>query len=135
MTSFARGRDDGSVSVLVAVLVPCLLLLCALLVDGADRLRVRARADAVAAETARSALTALDTRHTTITLEPAEATSAARRYLAATGHTGTVSLQGPSSVAVTVTYTEPAAIGLLWDVHTVTGHATATLQTDGGSRP
>lgn len=134
MTVAMRRRDDGSVSVLVAVLVPCLLLLCALLVDGADRLRVRARADAVAAETARSALTALDTRHTTVTLDPAQATSAARRYLAATGHTGTVSLQGPSSVAVTVTYTEPAAIGLLWDVHTVTGHATASLQTGEGGR-
>lgn len=134
MTFTMRGRDDGSVSVLVAVLVPCLLLLCALLVDGADRLRVRARADAVAAETARSALTALDTRHTTITLEPAQATSAARRYLAATGHTGTVSLQSPSTVAVTVTYTQPAAIGLLWDAHTVTGHATASLQTGEGAQ-
>ncbi|MEV5542040.1 hypothetical protein AB0L13_34930 [Saccharopolyspora shandongensis] len=121
--------DAGSVSLLVAVLAPCLLLVCALLVDGADRLRVLARADAVAAEAARTALTALDTRGPTLTMDTRAATAAARHYLTATHHTGTVSLEGTTTVRITVTYSEPAKIGLFWTSHTVTGHATAALAT------
>ncbi|MEV0700045.1 hypothetical protein AB0I53_19355 [Saccharopolyspora sp. NPDC050389] len=124
-----HAKDEGSVSVLVAVLVPCLLLVFALLVDGADRLRVLARADAVAAEAARAALTALNTRGTTLSLDSHSATAAARRYLADTSHTGTVTLDGATTVRVTVTFSEPAKIGLLWPSHTVTGHATAALAT------
>ncbi|TDD41384.1 hypothetical protein [Saccharopolyspora elongata] len=116
-------------SVLVAVLVPCLLLVFALLVDGADRLRVLARADAVAAEAARAALTALNTRGTTLSIDAHTATAAARRYLADTSHTGTVTLDSATTVRVTVTYSEPAKIGLLWSTHTVTGHSTAALAT------
>ncbi|MGW5646234.1 hypothetical protein ACWEV3_40185 [Saccharopolyspora sp. NPDC003752] len=124
-----HSKDEGSVSVLVAVLVPCLLLVFTLLIDGADRLRVTARADAVAAEAARAALTALNTRGTTLTLDAHSTTAAARRYLAATNHTGTVTLDGATAVRVTVTFSEPAKIGLLWSSHTVTGHATAALAT------
>ncbi|MGW5643671.1 hypothetical protein [Saccharopolyspora sp. NPDC003762] len=122
-----RSREDGSVSVLVAVLVPCLLLIVAIVVDGADRLRVLARADAVAAEAARAALSALDTRGATITLDTRAALGAAQHYLGATGHTGSVVLAGGSTVHVTVHYAEPAKIGLLWNTHTVTGDATAGL--------
>ncbi|WP_010310288.1 hypothetical protein [Saccharopolyspora spinosa] len=114
-------------SVLIAVLAPCLLLVFAVLVDGADRLRVLARADAIAAETARAALTALDTRGPAITLDPVHAATAARRYLTATHHTGTLVLDGARTVHVTVWHSEPAAIGLLWTTHTVTGSATAQL--------
>ncbi|MGI8311670.1 hypothetical protein [Saccharopolyspora hattusasensis] len=126
MTSHTT-RDGGSVSVLIAVLVPCLLLVFAVLVDGADRLRVLARADAIAAESARAALTALDTRGTAITLDPVHAATAARRYLTTTHHTGTVTLEGAGTVHVTVWHSESAAIGLLWNTHTVTGSATAQL--------
>ncbi|QGK70299.1 hypothetical protein GIY23_12880 [Allosaccharopolyspora coralli] len=119
-------RDTGSVSVLLAVLVPCLLLVFALVVDGTDRLRAQARADAVATETARAALAAVDTRGPTVTLDRSTATTAARRSLAAAGHTGTVGLDG-STVRVTVTHQSPAAIGLLWSTHHVTGQATADL--------
>ncbi|KAA5825439.1 hypothetical protein F1721_32905 [Saccharopolyspora hirsuta] len=133
MTHPNASSDAGSVTALVAVLVPCLLLVCALVADGADRLRALARADAIAAETARAALTALDTRGPTLTLDTSQAGTTAQRYLAATGHTGTVTIEGDATVRVTVTHTEPARIGLLWDAHTVTGHATATLTTGGGA--
>ncbi|SDY01278.1 hypothetical protein SAMN05216215_1018135 [Saccharopolyspora shandongensis] len=123
-----RQRDAGSVSVLAAVLVPCLLLVFAILIDGADRLRVLVRADAIAAEAARAALTAVDTRGHTLSLDSHVATATAQRYLTATNHTGTVILDS-TTVQVTVTYSEPARIGLLWPTHTVTGRATAALAT------
>ncbi|RKT86410.1 hypothetical protein SAMN05421805_10651 [Saccharopolyspora antimicrobica] len=128
--------DAGSVSVLVAVLLPCLLLVCSLVADGADRLRALAQADAIAAEAARAALTALDTRGPTLTLDIRTATAAAQHYLTTFGHTGSVTVDGAATVRITVTHTEPARIRLLWDSHTVTGYATATLATSpdrGGS--
>ncbi|MGW1680086.1 hypothetical protein [Saccharopolyspora sp. NPDC002376] len=129
MTHHNEPSDTGSVTVLVAVLVPCLLLVCSLVADGADRLRALTRADAIAAEAARAALTALDTRGPTLTLDTHTATTSAQHYLAATGHTGRITVDGAATVQVTVTHTEPARIGLLWDSHTVTGHATAALAT------
>lgn len=124
----SAGRADrGSVSVLVAVLVPALLLLVALIVDGAGQLRAHARADALAAEAARAAQTALDTRGVTITLDPAAAARAAIAYLHAAGQRGHVTVTGPDTVRVAATVTHPAAIGLTGPVHTATATATAKL--------
>lgn len=122
----AEDLERGSVSVLVAVLLPCLLLVLALVVDGADRMRALARADAIAAEAARAALTALDTRGPRISLDPTQARSAAQRVLAASGHHGEITFHG-RAVEVTATHTEPAAIGLFGPTHRVTGHADAAL--------
>lgn len=119
--------DRGSVSVLVAVLVPCLLLVLALVVDGTDRLRTQAHAEATATETARAALTAVDTRAPTVQLDTRRAATRAQHYLASSGHHGSVAITGDRSVQVTVRHTEPAALGLLTSVHTVTGRAEATL--------
>lgn len=127
MTAYPS-RDDGSVTVLAALLVPCVLLVTALLVDGADHLRLLARADAVAAEAARAALTALDTRGPTVRIDPDHAVTAARTYLAARHHTGEIALPAPDIVEVTVHHTEPTALGLFGPTHTVTGHATAQLE-------
>ncbi|MBK0870217.1 hypothetical protein INP57_25735 [Saccharopolyspora sp. HNM0986] len=119
-------HDRGSISVLVAVLLPCLLLVLTLVVDGADRMRALARADAVAAEAARAALTALDTRTTTITIDTHRARRAAHSALAASGHRGTITLDG-RRVQVRVAHSELTKIGLLGRIHDVTGHATAEL--------
>lgn len=127
MTPRDHHPDRGSVSVLVAVLLPALLLVLALVVDGADRMRALARADAVAAEAARAALTALDTRTPQITLDTATARSAAQDALAASGHRGEVAFDGDRTVRVTVSHSEPAVIGLLDPVHHVTGRAEAQL--------
>lgn len=127
MTIHTRHADEGSVSVLVAVLVPCLMVVFALIVDGADRLRALAHADAVATEAARAALTAVDTRGATIILDHTDAAHAAQAYLAATAHTGTIALERANTVHVLVSHTEPAAIGLLGGEHHVTGEASAVL--------
>lgn len=106
-------RDRGSISVLVAVLIPSLLLVLALLVDGTETMRVRDRADAVAGAAARAGATAIDTRSATLALDRAAALHAARSALTATGHTGTVQIVSNDVVHVTAEHTESAPIGLL----------------------
>ena len=120
-------REDGSVTVLVAALLPALLLVLALVVDGTNQLRVQSRADAIAAEAARAAGTAVNTRGTTVQLDPAAARDAAQRYLAASGHTGTIQLSPGGTVRATAHHVEPAAIGLLSPTTEATGEATAVV--------
>ncbi|MBA0127277.1 hypothetical protein H0B56_17135 [Haloechinothrix sp. YIM 98757] len=121
-------------TVLAAVLLPALLLTLALVVDGAGHARAISQADSTAAEAARAAHTALDTRGATITVDPDAAIAAARTYLARRGHTGTVRLTSSDTVTVTVTVTTPAVIGLLGTTYTATGTATAQLSV-GASDP
>lgn len=124
-----RDRESGSVTVLVAVLVPSLLLVLALVVDGTDRLRLQDRADAVAAEAARAGATAVDTRGPVVTLDRAGALRAAHSALAASGHTGTITIDPAGTVHVAVAHREPAPIGLLGTTLSATGQATAGLDT------
>lgn len=113
-------------TVFAAVLIPALLLVIALVVDGADRVRAIDHANAVAAEAARTALTAVNTRGRTVTVDRAGGTVVAQRYLAATAHVGTITWT-PDGVQVAVEHDEPAAIGLLGPTWHVTGTATARL--------
>lgn len=122
-------RECGSVSVLAAVLVPSLLLVLALVVDGTDRLRLQDHADAAAAEAARAGATAVDTRGPTVTLDRAAALRAAQSALSASGHTGTTTIDPAGAVHVSVVHHEPAPIGLLGPTLTATGQATAGLGT------
>ena len=127
MTGRRTPRDAGSVSVMVAVLVPALLLVLALLVDGSARLRVIARADALAAEAARAANTAVDTRGSNVGVDTATAARTAADYLARVGHPGQATIAGSRAVRVTVTVTEPTPIGLLGGTVQATGTALAEL--------
>lgn len=127
MTCRTARRDGGSVSVIVAVLVPALLLVFTLVVDGSAQLRAIARADALAAEAARAAGTAVDTRSSTVGLETVSAARAASEYLDRAGHPGQVTITGPRTVRVTVTVTEPALIGLLGGSTRANGTAVAEL--------
>lgn len=122
-----HARDEGSVTVLVAALLPALLLVLALVVDGTNQLRVQSQADAIAAEAARAAGTAVNTRGTSIEIEPAAARHAAQSYLAASGHTGTILLSPGGTVRATAQHAEPAAIGLLSPTAEATGEATVTV--------
>jgi Flp pilus assembly protein TadG len=122
-----QSRDAGAVTVLVAALLPALLLVFALVVDGTDQLRVQSRADAIAAEAARAAGTAVNTRGATVDLDPAAARHAAQSYLAARGHSGSILLSPGGTVRATATHSEPAAIGLLSPTVEATGEATVTV--------
>src|SRR5262249_12047086 len=119
--------DRGSVTVLAAVLILALIAALAPGVDGAGKLRALNRADAIAAEAGRAALSAVDTRGPAPRLDTPAAVRAANAYLARVGHPGSVTLTGLRTITVTVTLTEPAAIGLFGASYTVTGHASAEL--------
>ncbi|WP_409496104.1 hypothetical protein [Amycolatopsis sp. cmx-11-12] len=127
MTTRARPRDTGSVTAMIAILVPALLFVLALVVDGSARLRTFACADALAAEAARAANTAVDTRSPHVGIDTATAARTAADYLARAGHPGHVTITGPRAVRVTVTVTEPAPIGLLGRSVQATGTALAEL--------
>lgn len=127
MTNQSAPRDAGSVSVMIAVLVPALLLVLALVVDGSARLRAIARADALAAEAARAANTAVDTRSSNVGIDTATAARTASDYFARAGHPGQVTIAGARAVRVTVTVTEPTPIGLLGGSAQATGTALAEL--------
>ncbi|KAA9159435.1 hypothetical protein FPZ12_020235 [Amycolatopsis acidicola] len=127
MTAKETPRDAGSVTIMIAVLVPALLLVLGLIVDGSARLRAIARADALAAEAARAASTAVDTRSSTVGVDTASAARTAADYLARAGYPGDVRIVGPRAVRVTVTVTEPTRIGLLGSTAQSTGTALAEL--------
>jgi len=61
--------DEGSVTVPAAVLAAALLLVLALVVDGGARLRATSRADSLAAEAARAAVSAVDLRGPTVVVD------------------------------------------------------------------
>lgn len=126
-SSLGRRGDDGAMSVLAAVLIPALLFVLALLVDGSGKMRAITRADALAAEAARAAETALDTRGTTIIVDSATAATAAQNYLRNTGNPGEVTIENTRTVRVSVTVEQPATLGLLVDSYRATGTATAVL--------
>ncbi|WP_409493946.1 hypothetical protein [Amycolatopsis sp. cmx-11-12] len=127
MTTPARPRDAGSITVMIAVLVPALLFVLALVVDGSARLRTIARADALAAEGARAANTAVDTRSPHVGIDTTMAARTAADYLARAGHPGQVTVTGIRTVRVVVTVTESAPIGLLSHSVQATGTALAEL--------
>ena len=119
--------DRGSVTVLAAVLILALVAALALVVDGAGKLRALNRADAIAAEATRAALSAVDTRGSEPRLDTPAALRAAHAYLTRVGHPGSITITGAKAVTVTVTLTEPAAIPVFGASYTVTGHAYAEL--------
>jgi len=136
MTERARGivgDDSGAVSVFVAGIALCLILLIGLVVDGGGRLRAAQRADTLAAEAARSAGQEIDLGQVvadgTVRVSPEAAISAVSSYLSAAGADGsaTVSPDGRTiSVTVTVAY-RPLFSGTVGVRTTVTGTARATL--------
>ena len=135
-----RLGDEGSISVMTAVLTAALLLVVALLVDASGKMRATGRADTVAAEAARAALSAVDTRSQTVAVDLSAAVSAAQSYLAQAGYPGTVEVTGPRTLTVTIAVTQRAAIGLLGSSYHINATATAELgvgtrDTSVGTRP
>ena len=114
----------------VVVFTFALVLLAGLVIDGGLTLAAKVRAIDEAQAAARAGAQEVDVallRSTgEMVLDPVRASQAAESYLAATGHTGTVEVDG-DEVEVSVSITQPmqvlglAGIGSL----TVTGHGSA----------
>lgn len=120
-------EDRGVVSVAMAFGVAISVLLVAFVATVHGGNDTQSRADAIAAETARAALTALDTRGTTVAIDPIRAQAAARSYLAAAGASGTITITGPTTVTATVTLDRPAVFTLFGATHHATATSRATL--------
>lgn len=95
--------DSGSVAVLFCFIVLISATLVTFLVDAGAQLQAAARADTYSAEAARAASIAVGPVPAGGGVDAARAATAARTYLAQAGATGTVSIVGPATVAVSVT--------------------------------
>ena len=101
----------------VAIISVGLLVLCGLVVDGGYVLAGRRRAIDEANGAARAgaeALTGADYRTGgDVTLDPGRAESAAQEFLAATGHTGTVTVNGDEVTVQTSFGQQTALLGII----------------------
>ncbi len=109
-----RGHgEEGTVTAFVVVFAFALVLLAGLVIDGGLTLAAKVQAIDEAQAAARAGAQALDIplfRSTgEVVLNPAAATQAAKSYLAAAGHTGTVKVNG-DQVTVTVSITQPMQV-------------------------
>lgn len=126
-----REERGQSLSVLVAVSVLGLLLMCGLVVDGGAQAAAVRRAQSAAALAARSALdTTTTARLAGVEPEVGEAIAAARQMLVAHGVEGDISLRGGRVEVTTTTEVETVFLSLI-GINTLraTGSATAELQT------
>jgi Flp pilus assembly protein TadG len=104
-----REDQDGRVTAFVVIIVTAILLFAGLVLDGGLALAAKVRALGEAQEAARAGAQEIDLAayraDGTLRLAPQQASAAARNYLAAAGHTGTVSVAG-NTVNVTVTVSQ-----------------------------
>lgn len=121
--------ERGQVTAFLAVFVVALLAVAGLVIDGGYTLAAKRRAMNEAEGAARAAAQAVtpgSLRQGEPVLDSAKATLAAQNYLAKTGHTGTIAIDG-QRVSVSVSFAQPMLVlglGGLGRV-TVTGHGQA----------
>jgi hypothetical protein len=132
-----RLREDqsGRVTAFVVIIVTAVLLFAGLVLDGGLALAAKVRALGEAQEAARAGAQEIDlTVYRTngaLRLEPQQASAAARNYLAAAGHTGTVSVAG-NTVNVTVTVSQSTQLLPLIGIGSITVTATGQAQPQRG---
>ncbi len=121
----------GSVTVVVTIMTVALIFVAGLVVDGGQILNARRNAANIAESAARAGAQELDEtaarRDAATVIDPPRAIQRAETFLAANGHTGTVTAT-TDTVTVTVHIDQPLlilGIGGLADV-TVTGQGAAT---------
>lgn len=125
-----RGEDGTFTTWFVGLVMP-MMMMAGLVFDGGHVLAERREALDVAQNAALAGSQAIDTsqvRQGNVAIDPDKVIAAAQSYLAANGHTGTVSVSG-TEVTVVVTQTVDmqllSAIGV--GPKTVTGTATARI--------
>jgi hypothetical protein len=129
------GGQDGVVTAFTVVLLAALIVLAGMVFDGGMAMAGRVKALDEAQEAARAGAQQLDLaafRATGLTtLDPADAANAAEAYLAATGDTGTVAVDG-ETVTVTVTHIQHTQILALIGISSFTERATASATAEQG---
>jgi Flp pilus assembly protein TadG len=129
--------ERGAIGVFLAVLVPGLLLIIGLAVDGGAKVAATQRANAIADEAARAGGQALDVSAALtgqVQVDPAAAVAAAQDYLDRNDVQGAVTVVDGDTLQVTTTITQPTTfLGLVGiTALTVEGSGTADLVTGTG---
>lgn len=130
-----RHGQQGQVMAFVVVFVSALLLMAGLVVDGGRGLSAQLQATDEAQAAARAGAQQIDVAayraDGTIVLDSAGATSAAQAYLAATGDSGSVSVQG-NNVLVTVHTSVTTDILGIVGLHTMSESGSGEAQAQQG---
>lgn len=128
--------QDGFVTAFTVIMVLALFVLAGLVFDGGRALAGRVTALNEAQEAARAGAQQIDLPTFRATgaaiLNDTAAIQAAEDYLAATGDTGTATVNG-DTVSVTVTHLEPTEILSMIGIGTFTEHAAATATAEQGT--
>ncbi|MEY9861364.1 Flp pilus assembly protein TadG [Catenulispora sp. GAS73] len=127
--------EDGVATAFVVIITGALLVMAGLVLDGGQALGAKSKALDEAQEAARAGAQALDVgafrANGQGTLAPDKAVTAAQSYLAATGDTGTVAVNG-SSVTVTVTHIQHTQILSIVGIGSLASTASATATAEQG---
>lgn len=127
--------EDGVATVFAVVITAALLVMAGLVLDGGLTLSGKVKAMNEAQEAARAGAQALNIgafrASGTGVLEPGKAAAAAQSYLAATGDSGTVTVNG-ATVTVTVTHVQRTQILSLVGVGSLSSTATASATAQQG---
>jgi len=130
-----RKDEDGRVTAFVVIITLAALLFAGLVLDGGLALAAKVRAMGEAQEAARAGAQEIDLAayraDGTLRLVPQQASAAAHSYLAAAGHTGTVSVAG-NTVNVTVSINQPTQLLGLVSIGSITVTATGQAQPQRG---
>ena len=140
MTSQRRRQQSdaerGAIGVFLVVLVPGLLLIIGLAVDGGAKVAATQRANAIADEAARAGGQALDVSAALageIQLDPAAAVDAAQDYLDRNDVQGAVTIVDGDTLQVTTTISEPTTFLGLIGISTLTVEGTGTADLISGT--
>jgi Flp pilus assembly protein TadG len=126
-TTRVRGRDAGSITVIVVFMTLALTAVAGVVYDASGALTQRQRAADIAEQAARYGADQLQPTATGSTplVNPAAARSAVLRYLRDAGVTGTVQAS-PTRVTVTVTTTYRTTLLAALGIDTLPEHESAT---------
>lgn len=125
-----RRDDKGEISIFIVMIIPVLLLLVGLVVDGSGQLNAKDQAHYCAEQAARAG--AQNVNYTqlnggTLTFDHTAATNAAQQTLAAAGMTGTVDINA-DRITVTATTTYSAKFLTLIGISKMNASASATVR-------
>ena len=123
--------ERGAFTPWFLVLVMPMMLMAGLVFDGGQVLEGRREALDVAQNAARAGAQAIDggqIRQGNIAIDPTLVNAAAQDYLAATGHTGTVTVAGTEVTVIVTQIVDMQLLGAIGiEAKTVTGTATARI--------
>ena len=140
MTSQRRRQqpdaERGAIGVFLVVLVPGLLLIIGLAVDGGAKVAATQRANAIADEAARAGGQALDVAAALsgqVRVDPGAAVAAAQDYLDRNDVAGAVTVVDGDTLQVTTTISEPTTFLGLIGISTLTVKGTGTADLISGT--